>query len=112
YRLKQIDFDGSFEYSPEVEVEITAPIEYALEQNYPNPFNPSTMIKYSIPENGYVKLAIYNMLGEEVALLVNSQQDAGKYEVDFNASGFSSGVYVYKLETSEFTASKKLMLMK
>ena len=112
YRLKQIDFDGSYEYSPEVEVEVTTPVEYALEQNYPNPFNPSTTIKYSIPEDEFVKLAVYNLLGEEVATLVNNIQKAGRYEVGFNGSELSSGVYIYRIETGNFTSSKKLMLMK
>ncbi len=112
YRLKQIDFDGSYEYSDEVSVEVEIPLEYSLEQNYPNPFNPSTTIKYSIPEDGFVKLAVYNMLGEEVAAIVNTTQKAGRYEVNFNASKLSSGVYVYRIEASNFTASKKLILMK
>jgi hypothetical protein len=112
YRLKQIDFNGTFSYSEEVNVEVEIPLEYSLDQNYPNPFNPSTTIKYSIAEDGIVKIAIYNMLGEEVATLVNTQQKAGRYEVNFNASGLSSGVYVYRIEAANYTASKKLMLMK
>ncbi len=112
YRLKQIDFDGTFTYSEEVNVEVELPLEYSLEQNYPNPFNPSTMIKYSIPEDGNVKLAVYNMLGEEVASIVNTTQKAGRYEVNFNASQLSSGVYVYRIEAANFTSSKKLMLLK
>ncbi len=112
YRLKQIDFSGKFEYTHEVNVDVTSPIEYALEQNHPNPFNPSTMIKYSIAEDGFVKLAVYNLTGEEVALLVNSQQKAGRYEIDFNASNIASGVYIYRMESSNFITSKKLMLMK
>jgi hypothetical protein len=112
YRLKQIDFDGTFSYSEEVNVVVELPLEYALEQNYPNPFNPSTTIKYSIAEDGLVKIAVFNMLGEEVATLVNTQQKAGRYEVNFNANGLASGVYVYRIETANFTASKKLMLMK
>jgi len=112
YRLKQIDFNGTFSYSDEINVEVALPLEYALEQNYPNPFNPSTMIKYSIPEDGFVKLAVYNMLGEEVAMIVSSLQKAGRYEITFNASGLSSGVYVYRIEAANYTASKKLMLMK
>jgi len=112
YRLKQIDFNGSYEYSNEVNVEVEIPLVYALEQNYPNPFNPSTTIKYSIAEDGFVKLAVYNMLGEEVALLVNAQQKAGRYEYNFNASGLASGVYVYRVEASNFTSVKKLMLLK
>jgi hypothetical protein len=112
YRLKQIDYNGSYEYSNEVNVDVTLPLEYTLEQNYPNPFNPSTTIKYSVAEDGFVKLAIYNMLGEEVAKLVNTQQKAGRYEVNFNAASLSSGVYVYRIEAVNYTASKKLMLMK
>jgi len=112
YRLKQIDFDGSYEYSNEINVEVELPLEYALEQNYPNPFNPTTKISYSIPEDGFVKLAVYNLLGEEVATVVNSFQKADRYEVNFNASGLSSGVYVYKIEATNFTLSKKLVLMK
>jgi hypothetical protein len=112
YRLKQIDFNGSYSYSDEVNADVTLPIEYALEQNYPNPFNPSTTIKYSIAEDGFVNLAVYNMLGEEVTKLVNAQQKAGRYEINFNAENLSSGVYVYRLETSKFISSRKLVLMK
>ncbi len=112
YRLKQIDFDGSYEYSNEINVEVELPLEYILEQNYPNPFNPSTTINYSIPEDGFVKLAVYNLLGEEVATLVNSFQKADRYNISFNASDLSSGVYVYKIESTNFSASRKLVLMK
>ena len=112
YRLKQIDYDGSFEYSDAVEAEVSIPAEYALEQNYPNPFNPSTTIKYSIAEDGFVKLAVYNMLGEEVAAIVNTTQKAGRYEVNFNANKLSSGVYVYGIEAGNFVSAKKLMLLK
>jgi len=112
YRLKQIDFSGKFEYTHEINVDVTAPVEYALEQNHPNPFNPSTMIKYSIAEDGFVKLAVYNLTGEEVALLVNSNQKAGRYEIDFNAGNLASGVYIYRMESANFNTSKKLMLMK
>ncbi len=112
YRLKQVDFDGTYEYSDVVEVEIAAPLEFALEQNYPNPFNPSTTIKYSVAQDGLVKLAVYNLLGEEVTTLVNTTQKAGRYEVVFDASKLASGVYVYRIETPNFTSAKKLMLMK
>jgi len=112
YRLKQIDFDGRYEYSKEVQVEIELPSVYTLEQNYPNPFNPSTKISYTIPEDGFVKLAVYNLLGEEIASLVNGIQKADKYEVNFDAAGLSSGIYIYKIETTNFAASRKLVLMK
>jgi photosystem II stability/assembly factor-like uncharacterized protein len=85
---------------------------YCLYQNYPNPFNPSTTISYSIPVDGFVKLAVYNILGEEIATLVNTAQKSGKYEVNFNSVGFTSGVYIYKIETANFIASKKLIIIK
>jgi len=85
---------------------------FYLAQNYPNPFNPSTTIKYSIPEDGFVRLAVYNMLGEEITAIVNTTQKAGSYEVNFNASGLSSGVYVYRIASANFTASKKLILLR
>ena len=110
--MKQIDFDGSFSYSQEVNVDVTTPIEYSLEQNYPNPFNPNTTIKYSIPEDGFVKLSVYNLLGEEVITLVNNIQKAGRYEVVLDASKFASGVYYYRMESKNFTSIKKMMLIK
>jgi hypothetical protein len=112
YRLKQIDLDGTYKYSEEVNVDVEVPIEYALEQNYPNPFNPSTTIKYSIPEDGFVKLAVYNMLGEQVATLVNAQQKAGRYEVIFDASEYASGIYLYRLEAQNYLSIKKMILVK
>jgi photosystem II stability/assembly factor-like uncharacterized protein len=112
YRLKQIDYDGSFAYSSEIEAEVEVPTVYALEQNYPNPFNPSTIIRYSVPVDGFVTLSIYNALGEKVASLVNQQVSAGVYEVDFNASSFASGIYFYRLDAGNFVSIKKMMLLK
>ncbi|MBE0570046.1 MAG: T9SS type A sorting domain-containing protein [Ignavibacteriaceae bacterium] len=88
------------------------PAQYSLEQNYPNPFNPSTTIKYSLARDEFVKLVVYNTLGEEVTTLVNKEQKAGRYEVIFSASDLATGVYVYRIETPNYTASKKLILMK
>jgi len=88
------------------------PMKYSLEQNYPNPFNPSTVIKYSIPKAQVVTLKIFNVLGQEVATLINKQQIAGNYEVSFNASKLSSGVYIYQLNAGSFSYSKKMMLLK
>jgi hypothetical protein len=122
YRLKQIDFNGTYSYSDEVNVEVEIPLVYSLEQNYPNPFNPSTTIKYSIQKDGFVKLAVYNLLGEEVTVLVNNEQKAGRYEIMFSAIGgsasggeaskLSSGVYLYRLETQNFLSIKKMILIK
>jgi Ice-binding-like/Secretion system C-terminal sorting domain len=117
YRLKQIDNNGAFRYGSTVEVAISsAPAAFALSQNYPNPFNPSTVISYQVPVNSQVTLKVYNMLGQEVATLVNGPQEAGVYTVSFNTSkgtlGLSSGVYVYRLEAGSFVSTKKLVLMK
>lgn len=112
YRLKQIDFDGSFEYSDVVKVTVNVPVVFSLEQNYPNPFNPSTIIKYSIPENGYVKLSVYNLIGEEVAVLVNEVKDQGFYEATFNAAELPSGTYIYKIGSNNNLLVKKMMLLK
>jgi hypothetical protein len=86
--------------------------EFDLEQNYPNPFNPGTLIKYSLAEGSNVTLKVYDVLGNEVAVLVNSNQEAGSYDVDFNASNLASGLYIYTLNTGNFTSSKKMMLLK
>lgn len=112
YRLKQMDYDGKFEYSPEIEVDVNPPLQFTLEQNYPNPFNPSTKIKFGLAENTNVKLAVYNLLGELVATLINNQLSAGFYEVEFNATSLPSGMYIYSIETPVFKEVKKMMLMK
>jgi hypothetical protein len=112
YRLKQIDYDGSFEYSDIVEVEIIAPSEFSPYQNYPNPFNPSTTIKYSIPESGNVKLEVYNSLGEKISTLVDEFKNAGTYQVRLSLNGLSSGVYFYRLRAEEFTQIKKMLLIR
>lgn len=110
--MKQIDFDGTVTYSEEVKVEVEIPLVYSLEQNYPNPFNPSTTIKYSLSEDGFVKLSVYNLLGEEVTTLVNNEQKAGRYEVNFDASKLASGIYMYRLESNNFLSIKKMILLK
>jgi Protein of unknown function (DUF3494). len=113
YRIKQVNKDGSFSYRGSAEVEIgSAPQEFALFQNYPNPFNPSTRIQYSLEKAGMVSLKVYNVLGLEVATLVNGRQEAGSYTVPFNATGLSSGVYFYRLEAGSLNSTKKLILMK
>lgn len=112
YRLKQMDFDGKFEYSPEIEVDVQPPLQFTLEQNYPNPFNPSTKIKFGIAENSVVRLSVYNILGELVSTLINNQLAAGFYEVEFNATSLPSGLYIYSIETPTYKATKKMMLMK
>jgi hypothetical protein len=88
------------------------PNSFSLSQNYPNPFNPTTMIQYSIPKSGSVTLKVFNMLGQEVATLVNQQQQAGNYSINFNASRLASGVYMYRIQSGSFTSTKKMMLVK
>ncbi len=112
YRLKQIDFDGKFEYSKIIEAEINAIAEFALEQNYPNPFNPSTSIRYQVSGITQVVLKVYDLLGREITTLVNELKPAGFYEVTFDASALSSGIYMYKLQAGSFSQTKKLILMR
>ncbi len=118
YRLKLIDTERKFEYSEIVEVEIeNLPTEFELFQNYPNPFNPKTVIGYTIgtshsPAKGFVILKIFDVLGNEVATLVNEEKKPGVYEVEFNASQLPSGVYFYRLRAGGYDITKKLILMK
>jgi hypothetical protein len=112
YRLKQIDFDGQYEYSEEIEIDVIGPLTFDLEQNYPNPFNPGTNIKFSLPSTNYSTLKIYNTLGEEVTVLLNKELIAGTYEIEWDASGVPSGVYFYQLKTKGFVEIKKMILLK
>jgi hypothetical protein len=112
YRLKQIDFDGRYTYSDEVEVDVIGLLAFNLEQNYPNPFNPTTNINYSVPEAGNIRLSVYNAVGEEIAVLVNGYSEAGRFNVTFDASNLPSGVYLYKLQSANTVQTKKMMLLK
>ncbi|MBK6913471.1 MAG: T9SS type A sorting domain-containing protein [Ignavibacteriales bacterium] len=111
YRLKQVDFDGSFEYSHEVEVEIV-PQKYILNQNYPNPFNPETKINFSISKEEFVKVRVFNSLGEEVEILFSGQLNAGSHTLIFNAENYASGLYILKLTAGSFSQTIKINLMK
>ena len=93
-------------------VELKVPLGFNLNQNYPNPFNPNTSISYSIPENAFVTLKIYDVLGNEVEVLINEQKESGNYQIDFNASELSSGIYYYTLTAGNFTSTKKMSLIK
>jgi hypothetical protein len=122
YRLKMIDYDGSFKYSKVVETEVSLPKNFELSQNYPNPFNPSTKINYSIPSDSKVILEVYSTNGERIAQLVNENQSAGFYSVNFGSTSInknvSSGVYFYRIiavdnaKGNQFTSIKKMMLLK
>jgi hypothetical protein len=115
YRLKQVDFNGSFEYSKEVEVSVMVIEDFALMQNYPNPFNPSTVIKYQVAEGSHATLKVYDVLGREVTTLVNEEQTAGEYEVEFLISkdlSLSSGFYFYQIRAGNFIQTRKMIYLK
>ena len=110
YRLKQLDTDGGFEYSEVVEVE--GSLVYKLAQNYPNPFNPTTAVTFSLPQAIRANISIYNTLGQKVMEVADRDFSAGTHSVSIDASQLSSGMYFYKLETSNFSKSMKMMLLK
>lgn len=118
YRLKQIDLDGTFSYHQQIEINSAAIKDFSLQQNFPNPFNPSTVINYTIPSESKVKINIYNTAGQLVKELVNGVKEAGAYNVKFDASNLSSGVYFYSIEAQRidgknyFRNSKKMLLVK
>ncbi|MGE5365406.1 MAG: T9SS type A sorting domain-containing protein [Bacteroidota bacterium] len=112
YRLKMIDLDGSFSYSSVVNVASGLPENYSLSQNYPNPFNPSTTISYQLPQDGLVRLSVFDALGREVRSLVNTFQQAGTHSVSVDAGSLTSGIYFYRLTVNNVTLTKKMQLMK
>ncbi|MBK7379223.1 MAG: T9SS type A sorting domain-containing protein [Ignavibacteriales bacterium] len=116
YRLKQIDFDGSFEYSKTIEVEIHNPLKFSLSQNYPNPFNPSTKISWQSPVAGWQTLKVYDVLGNLVTTLVDEYKPAGSYEVEFKSTvgslQLANGIYFYQLKAGNFVETKKMILLK
>jgi len=112
YRLKQLDFNGAFEYSNIIEVEVRTLDKFTLEQNYPNPFNPTTIVGYVLQEKSNVKLKLLNAIGEEMAVLVNEEQEKGYHKVEFDGSNLSSGVYFYRIQAGNFIETKKLILMR
>jgi hypothetical protein len=113
YRLEQIDFDGTRSIvSKEITVYLTLPERFSLEQNYPNPFNPSTVISWQSPVSSWQTLKVYDLLGREVATLVDEYKPAGRYEVEFDGRNLSTGSYFYRLQVGEFMETKKLILLK
>ena len=112
YRLKQIDKGGKYTYSDLVDVAIGIPTSYELKQNYPNPFNPLTKIDYNIPVDGIVTLIIYDIMGREVISLVNENKKAGSYEITFDGSRLASGVYICKMNSTNYSSSIKMIIMK
>jgi hypothetical protein len=113
YRLKQVDFNGNYEYfNLSSEIEIGVPKKFNLSQNYPNPFNPNTVISYQLSVDGFVSLKVYDITGKEIVNPVNKIQKAGYYTVEFNSANLASGMYVYRIEAGEFSATKKMVLVK
>lgn len=119
YRLKQLDFDGSFNYSPEVVVEVVEalPTDFSLSQNYPNPFNPATTIQFQVPTAGDVSIVIYDLLGKEVKSLFAAQVQPGKYSVEWNGTNnagmkVTSGSYIYRMTSGDFVDVKEMILLK
>ncbi|MCG6958745.1 S8 family peptidase, partial [bacterium BMS3Abin03] len=112
YRLRQIDNDGSSNYSEILEVNIGLPDELELKQNYPNPFNPTTTISFSIPQTGEVVLTVYNALGESVKTVAKGFLEQGEYSFSFNAEGLTSGIYIYRLRMGETILTRKMLLLK
>jgi photosystem II stability/assembly factor-like uncharacterized protein len=112
FRLKQIDYDGSWVYTSAVEVNTEMPSVYTLEQNFPNPFNPSTAITFAIGSKERVSIIIYDILGNFIKEVINEDKEAGNHTIYLNASDLSSGVYIYRLNAGSYTSARKMMLMK
>lgn len=112
YRLKQIDYNGSFSFSKEADVQFISINDYRIEQNYPNPFNPTTTIEYRLPVKTFVQIKLFDMLGKEIAVLVNEEKQGGIHEIEFNADELSSGMYIYKMITGNFEQTRKMLLIK
>lgn len=112
YGLKQIDSNGQTEYSDVISLDIKIPNQYVLYQNYPNPFNPTTSITYNLPVDGNVTIKVFDILGNEVAVLINDNQKAGAYTIPFYAKEFASGIYICKMNSSSFSSTVKMMLIK
>lgn len=112
YRLKQIDTDGSFNYSKIISVNLNIPAEFNLSQNYPNPFNPTTTIDFTLPSSSYVSLKVYDLLGNQTASLINEQKEAGSYSLLFDGTNLASGNYIYVINGGGKVISKKMTLLK
>ncbi|HKI77836.1 MAG TPA: T9SS type A sorting domain-containing protein [Ignavibacteriaceae bacterium] len=112
YRLKQEDIDGQFEYSNAIELEYKVSSKPSLSQNYPNPFNPTSTIEYSLPTAGFASLKVYDILGREVVTLVNENQSVGRHSVTFDASNLPSGTYFYRISAGNYSAVKRMSLVK
>jgi flagellar hook assembly protein FlgD len=117
YRLKQVDTDGSFDYSQVITIDTMLPQQFQLAQNYPNPFNPRTEIRFQLPESNHVNLHIFNALGKEIRILIDSSYEAGHHKAiwdgkDGDGNHVSSGAYLYRIQAGDFTLTKKMLLIR
>lgn len=112
YRLKQIDSDGTFEYSSTIEIDVSSPAKYKLKQNFPNPFNPTTTISFSVAKKSNIRLIVYNQIGQIVDEILNSVMEAGNYNFTWTAENLSSGIYYYEIQSKDFRSVKKMTLIK
>lgn len=117
YRLKQIDFNGNYQFSKVVNLGFALPLEFSLEQNYPNPFNPSTNVVFAVPVKSDITLEVFNLIGQKVATLLQGSVEAGQHTAKFDASSLSSGIFIVKLQATgengvQFTSTKKMTLLK
>lgn len=112
YRLKQVDLDGSYEYSSVIETILEITYNFELKQNYPNPFNPRTKISYSLAQEGWISLIIFDMLGQKIKTLVDEKKSSGNYEVLFDGNNLPSGIYICRMNCGDYTNSIKMIIMK
>ncbi|MBX2976964.1 MAG: T9SS type A sorting domain-containing protein [Ignavibacteriaceae bacterium] len=112
YRIKQIDFDGTYSHSELVEVDFGIPTEFGLNQNYPNPFNPSTTIEFQVPSDSNVEIKLYDVLGNEVSTLLNEKREAGIHSINVKLNNLGTGVYYYRMSAGNFNQVKKMLLIK
>jgi hypothetical protein len=112
YKLKQLDYNGDFNYSKIIEANVSKPLSFDLSQNFPNPFNTSTTIRYQLPKDNFVSLKVYDVLGKEVKTLIREFKKAGYYTINYSANDLSSGIYFYKLTTGQYSSTKKFILLK
>ena len=117
YRLKQVDYNGVFDYSQVVEINFSVPQEFSLAQNYPNPFNPTTRLSFGLPVESDITLSVYNSIGELVKVVAKGTLQAGTHNMNFEAAGLPSGIYLYTLNAKgsdgvEFTQTAKMLLLK
>jgi hypothetical protein len=111
YRLKQMDLNGHYKYTSEIEVVYNNVMNFSLNQNFPNPFNPSTTISYQLSAEGPVSIKVYDVLGRELITLVNEVKQSGLHEVNFDASEFGSGIYLYKMTVNNFIQIRKMIVL-